>query len=65
MTKAPEVTEIESLASTRGVEMGAALAKAGVATSTYWRWREGRTDPQSKTLRRIKAAISDLSVASA
>jgi predicted transcriptional regulator len=63
MTKAPEVTEIESLANAKGVEMGTALARAGVATSTYWRWKEGRTDPQSKTLRRIKAAISDLSAA--
>jgi predicted transcriptional regulator len=58
MTKAPpEVTEIEELAQSASIDMGAVLKKAGVATTTWWRWGEGHFEPRIKTLRRVREAL--------
>ena len=63
MEIAPEVRELEALAETAQVPMSRVLAKAGVASSTYWRWRHEGKDPQSKTLRKLKAALQELAAA--
>lgn len=61
MEVAPEVTELEALAAQAGVPIFDALARAGVAKSTYWRWRHDGKDPLSATLRKVRSAIRELS----
>lgn len=58
--QAPEVIELEVQAERAGVDFKAALGRARVAQSTVWRWGAGKTDPDTKTLRRIKSAIAEL-----
>lgn len=58
--QAPEVLELEERAAQAGVDFKAALDRARVAQSTVWRWSAGKTDPDTKTLRRIKTAIAEL-----
>lgn len=58
--QAPEVVELEERAAQAGVDFKAALDRARVAQSTVWRWGAGKTDPDTKTLRRIKSAIAEL-----
>ena len=57
---APEVVELEQQAADAGVDFKTALTRARVAQSTVWRWAAGKTDPDTKTLRRIKSAIAEL-----
>lgn len=59
MEKAPEVAEIESLASTAGISIDDVLKRAGVATTTWWRWREGHFLPRLSTLRKVRSALND------
>ncbi len=61
MSIAPEVIELEQLAQRVAVPMPAALKHAGVASTTYWRWRHGGKEPLASTLRRIRASINELS----
>jgi hypothetical protein len=62
---APEVIELEAFAADNGVPMPEALAHAGVAKTTYWRWRHAGTEPHTPTLRKLKSSISVLSEARA
>lgn len=59
MEKAPEVAEIESLASTAGIPIDDVLKRAGVANTTWWRWTEGHFLPRLSTLRKVRAALND------
>lgn len=61
MQIAPEVRELEDLAEKVSVNIFDALAKAGVASSTYWRWRHDGKEPLTATVRRVRAAINELS----
>lgn len=61
MQIAPEVTELEALAERLNVPMGQALKRAGVASTTYWRWRHAEKEPLTKTVRKVRAAIEELS----
>ena len=63
MQIAPEVLELEELAKTASVPLGKALRKAGVASSTYWRWRHDGKWPSTKTVGKIRTAIEELAVA--
>jgi hypothetical protein len=56
---APEVREIEALAEDAAVPMSRVLARAGVALTTYWRWRHG-SEPKVHTIRKLKEVISEL-----
>lgn len=60
---APEVYEVEALAAAAGVAMPIVLSQAGVALTTYWRWKNARVDPQTKTIRKLKAVIAELGAA--
>jgi hypothetical protein len=60
MQVAPEVVELELLAERGGVPMSRALKKAGVAHTTYLRWKRDGQDPRSGTLRKVRTAISEL-----
>jgi predicted transcriptional regulator len=51
------LAQIEADAAARGVEIGDALKVAGVAVSTWWRWKEGKFEPRASTVRRIREAI--------
>lgn len=54
------VAEVESAAISAGVAMRDVLARAGVAPSTYWRWRKEGRWPSTSTLARLRAAVADL-----
>ena len=60
MNIAPEVIELEQLAQRVAVPMARALKKAGVASTTYWRWRHEGKEPLTGTIRKVRAAINDL-----
>lgn len=60
MEVAPEVIELEQLAQRVAVPMSSALKLAGVASTTYWRWRHDGKEPLTKTVRKIRAAITEL-----
>ena len=60
MNIAPEVIELEQLAQRVAVPMSAALKRAGVASTTYWRWRHGGKEPLTGTIRKVRAAITEL-----
>lgn len=59
METPPEVMEIEALAKAADVPMPAVLKRAGVAASTYWRWRNKGLAPHTRTLRKLKTAIEE------
>lgn len=56
---APEVEEIEALATTANVSMSVVLKRAGVAPTTWWRWRKGAFDPRQATLRKIRGVLDE------
>lgn len=60
MEIAPEVRELEQLARSAKIPITRALARAGVANSTYWRWRHEGQDPQASSLRKVREAIQEL-----
>ena len=62
MEIAPEVVELEELAQIKAVHLPTALRQAGVAQSTYWRWRHEGKGPLTGTIRKVKAAIHELAV---
>ena len=63
MQIAPEVIELEELARSLDVHLPRALRRAGVADSTYWRWRHDGKEPLTTTVRKIRAAIHELAEA--
>lgn len=60
MEIAPEVIELEQLAQRVAVPMSRALKQAGVASTTYWRWRHEGKEPLTGTIRKVRAAINEL-----
>lgn len=61
MSIAPEVIELEQLAQRVAVPMSLALKRAGVASTTYWRWKNDGKEPLTGTIRKVRAAINELS----
>lgn len=57
---APEVIELELLADRVAVPMTKALRRAGVAHTTYWRWKNDGKEPLAATLRKVRSAITEL-----
>lgn len=60
MEIAPEVNALEVLAKDAAVPLGIALKRAGVSSTTYWRWRHEGREPLMKTVRKVRAAITEL-----
>lgn len=60
MEIAPEVIELEQLAARVGVSFPAALKKAGLAHTTYPRWKNEGREPSTRTIRKLRAAIAEL-----
>lgn len=63
MQIAPEVVELETMAKSAKIPMSRALNRAGVSLSTYWRWRHEGKEPMTGTIRKVRAAITELSAA--
>lgn len=57
MSKAPEVAEIEARAAAANVNITDVLKRAGIATTTWWRWSEGHFAPRLSTLRKVRGAL--------
>jgi hypothetical protein len=51
-----EITSIETRAKTAGVRMGDVLRRAGLAYTTWTRWKHG-ADPQLSNLRKVEGAL--------
>lgn len=64
MQIAPEVRELEELAGEANIPITRALARAGVANSTYFRWKHEGAEPLAKTVRKVRAALEELKQAS-
>lgn len=62
---APEVSELESLAKDAAVDLTAALKRAKIADTTYWRWKYEGREPLAKTVRKVRAAITELAAEAA
>ncbi|GBQ90031.1 hypothetical protein GCM10007866_16280 [Gluconobacter albidus] len=56
MTKIPTPTEIEAAAKSSGRSMRDVCTNAGVAVSTWTRWKRGTTSPRIDVVERIAAA---------
>ena len=54
------IADLKAYASERGVKITAATAQAGIAYSTYWRWKEGKALPNYATVLRVRRAIDQL-----
>jgi len=52
------IAELEQSAAVAGVEMREALVEAGIATTTFSRWRAGSFDPRMSSIRRLQEAIA-------
>lgn len=61
---APTCEDLERMADLVGVPMPVALAHAGIAYTTWWRWRAKRVEPRASTLRKLQLVLAELSVAS-
>lgn len=55
------VKAFEAECAKRRVRVIAAVSAAGVAPSTYWRWRHGKQDPRRATMRRLHETLDRLS----
>lgn len=57
------LAQLEADAAVSGVEMEAVLKQAGVAGTTWWRWKEKRFEPRAATVRRMREALVSLTAA--
>lgn len=60
MSKLLTPDEIERLARSRGETMKEVCAAAGVAFSTFWRWKNDRTSPSIEVYQRLVDAVSTI-----
>lgn len=56
----PHIRSIEAQVQAAGMSMNAFLRQAGVARTTWWRWREGKGLPAMRTWNRVQAVSSRL-----
>lgn len=49
------IRSIEAQVEAAGLSMTAFLAQAGIARTTWWRWRAGRGKPNMATWNRVQA----------
>lgn len=60
MEIASEIAHIEAELSAGGHTVKALCARAEVNQSTWTRWKNGATEPNTATWRKVKAAFADL-----
>lgn len=51
--------EIECQAAAAGLSLRELCARAGIAQSTFYRWRAGATEPQVRVYRRITDVLRE------
>lgn len=54
----PEITAIEARAASAAIDISEILKEAGVAQSTWSRWKNENFDPRRATLRKLQAALA-------
>lgn len=59
MENAHIITEIEHSASAAGLSIAEVCRRAGVANSTFTRWKAGVTSPNYRSIESIRSAIRD------
>ena len=52
-----QIIDIEHRAQAADIQMAPVLRDAGVAATTWWRWRNGAVEPKLGTLRRVREAL--------
>jgi hypothetical protein len=52
------LSEIEAECAACGLDLRKVLAAAGVAPSTWWRWKNDKFEPRTRTLRAISEEIA-------
>lgn len=57
MTPAPEILALEAEATRLDVPMKAAVERAGMDWSTWWRWINAKSDPRLSKLNQVRDAI--------
>jgi len=53
----PQIAAIEERAKAAELPMAPILRDAGVAATTWWRWRNDGVEPKLGTLRRVEEAL--------
>ena len=56
MTELLTPADIESRAKDAGLTMPEVCKRAGIAVSTFWRWKSGKTNPSIDVYQRLEAA---------
>jgi hypothetical protein len=56
----PHIRSIEAQVEAAGMSMTVFLAQAGVARTTWWRWRVGRGLPNMRSWNRVRRVASRL-----
>lgn len=55
------ISDLEQLCLIEGIALKQVLHRAGVAYSTWWRWKVGKNEPLQGTLRRLNAVVREIS----
>jgi predicted transcriptional regulator len=63
MTELPTPAEIENRAKQADLSLSDVCRKAGVAVSTFYRWKAGKTQPTLGVCRKLLEATTDKSAA--
>lgn len=58
MHSIPEVADMVDRASKANVQWAAVLKRAGIASTTAWRWRRGEFHPRYATLAKLRDALA-------
>lgn len=54
----PDLAELAAEASEANVEWSAVLQRAGIASTTEWRWRKGTFHPRYATILKLREALA-------
>lgn len=55
--------DVERMAFERGMKLKQVCQRAGIAQSTFWRWKAGKTEPTLDVYRRVRDALAPSEVA--
>lgn len=54
------LADFEAECTERGAKPADVIRAAGVAPSTYWRWRKDKFEPRPRTIRKLREAIGQV-----
>jgi hypothetical protein len=55
-----DIAEIESELAERGISPSELCRRADIHVSTWWRWRNGRYEPQGASARKLRRALDEI-----